>query len=179
MSNSRQENQNAAISRGQLRRLQKQLVGRKVAFRRLVGNSLLIYLECEPGDKTGFVIWLEPCWHFCGPSKVLVGSYQSELAAGPHQAEGFKKIAPLLDRTIGRKVASVHIEPYSNDLRVQLGGGYWLETFVDDPASNENWHVTDNVSGLTVYASPSGLRVLRKRGRPTPGRSTTAKRMSV
>lgn len=166
MSSSRQENQNAAISHGKLRRLQKQLVGREVAFRRLVGNSLLIYLECGPGDKTGFVIWLEPCWHFCGPSKVLVGSYQSELTVGPRQADGFKKIAPLLDKAIGRKVVSVHIEPCSNDLSVRLGGGYWLETFVDDPTSSENWHITDNVSGLVVHASPSGFRVRQNRDAP-------------
>ncbi len=146
-----------------LRHLQRHLVGRKVTFRRLVGNSLLIYLECEPGDKKGYAIWFEPCWHFCGPAKVLVGSYQSELAAGPHQAAGFKKVAPLLDKLIGRKVVSVQVEPNSNDLKVVFKGNHWLKTFVDDPMSHESWHITDNASAFAIYASPSGLTLRKSR----------------
>ncbi|MBI4354048.1 MAG: hypothetical protein HY595_02310 [Candidatus Omnitrophica bacterium] len=151
--------------RNQLQRLQKKLTGLKVTFRRLVGNSLIIYLGCEPGNKEGYVIWFEPCWNFCGPSKVLAGSCQSELAVGPYQAEGFKKIAPLLDKLIGRKIVSVQVEPRSNHLKVLFIGGYQLTTFIDDPEKNESWHITDNGSELVIYASPSGIEIRKNKKR--------------
>ena len=148
-----------------LRRLQKMLLGRRVTFRRLAGNSFLVYLECEPGDKQGFVIWLEPSWHLCNRSKVLVGSHQSELARGPRQKAGFKKVAPLLNKLIGKKVTSVNIAPGSHDLEVRLSGGYHLRTFADDPASFECWHITDATNNLVLYGSASGLRVQKQKSK--------------
>ena len=158
-----QHRQNLLRSDSLLRYFQKTLLGRRVTFRRLAGNSFLIYLECEPGDKQGFVIWVEPSWHLCNRSKVLVGSYQSELARGPRQKAGFKKVAPLLNKLIGKKVTSVNIAPCSHDLDVRLSGGYRLRTFADDPASFECWHIADLSKNLVLYGSPLGFRV-RKRG---------------
>ncbi len=148
-----------------VKRLQKTLMGCRVTFRRLAGNSFLLYLGCEPGDKQGFVIWFEPSWHLCNRSKVLVGSRQSELASGPHQKAGFKKVAPLLNKLIGKKVTSINIDSYSHDLDVGLNGGYHLRTFADDPESFKCWHITDTANNLVLYGSASGLRIPKQKSR--------------
>ena len=59
--------------------LRANLVNHKVSYTRLAANSLLIYVECEPGDKKGVTIWFEPTWHFCGVEGVLIGSRQAQM----------------------------------------------------------------------------------------------------
>jgi hypothetical protein len=59
--------------------LRMRLMNHTVSYRRLAANSLLIYIDCEPGDKQGLTIWFEPTWQFCGPQVPLVGSRQAQI----------------------------------------------------------------------------------------------------
>ena len=38
--------------------LRSRLIGPPVSYRRLACDSLLIYVDCEPGDGKGITIWL-------------------------------------------------------------------------------------------------------------------------
>lgn len=40
--------------------LKRRIVGHRVKYRRLACDSLLLYVECEPGDEKGVTIWFEP-----------------------------------------------------------------------------------------------------------------------
>src|SRR5262245_18894426 len=53
--------------------LRRGLLGHAVSFRRLAGDSLLLYIECEPGDPSGITLWLEPVWHLRGPGGGAAG----------------------------------------------------------------------------------------------------------
>jgi hypothetical protein len=46
----------------QFESFRRELIGRSITFVRLACNSLLLYVECEPGDGRGLTLWLEPTW---------------------------------------------------------------------------------------------------------------------
>lgn len=141
--------------------LPRELVGRVISFVRLAANSLLIYVECEPGDDSGYVIWLEPTWHARGPDAVLAGSRQAQVDEDCAEDQGavLNAVARALDPLVGRKVESVRSEPITRDLVVGVEGGYEVRTFVSDPTDDHTWHIADNALRLSIYGAPRGLSV--------------------
>jgi hypothetical protein len=49
----------------QFENFRHELIGSRITFVRLACNSLLLYVECEPGDGCGLTFWLEPPWRVC------------------------------------------------------------------------------------------------------------------
>jgi hypothetical protein len=138
--------------------LRGQLLGRKVSYRRLAADSLLLYIDCEPGDGRGFTLWFEPIWHFRGPEGVLVGSSQVAEAS---EAEGaMAAVAEPMDLLSGRAIADVLVEAGTFDLSVEFEGGYRVKTFVSDPTARESWHIRENATGARLDGSPRGLAVV-------------------
>ena len=131
------------------------LVGHRVSYTRLAGNSLLIYVDCKPGDSEGLIFWFEPTWHLGSSRGVLLGSRQAEV----EDKESHTRVAEPLHQLRSKTVEKLSIEEFTFDLHVFLEGGYWIKTFVSDPADDESWHITDNASKLCLRASPSGLRI--------------------
>jgi hypothetical protein len=150
--------------------LRDRLIGRPVSFRRLAGDSLLIYVDCEPGDQEGLTIWFDPIWHFRGPQGVLVGSMQ---AAETSESEGeLDVVSACMDVLHQKPVEQIVIEPLTRDLRVTFAGGYCVETFVSDPTDGESWHIRDNATGVRLKGCPTGLSIVtaRPRGGERPSR---------
>jgi hypothetical protein len=139
--------------------LRNGLEGHRISFMRLAANSLLIYVECEPGDKQGVTIWFEPTWHFAGPGGVLVGSRQAQMDDNPGDEEAFDRVAEPLRVLEGKLIQSVVIEPITYDLHVRIDVGYWIKTFVSDPNDDESWHIRENASGRILKGFPKGLAV--------------------
>jgi hypothetical protein len=140
--------------------LRTRVVGRPVSSRRLAGNSLLVYIDGEPGSKTGVTFWLEPTWHLRGPERVVTGSREAqhdEDAEDPNA--GFRRAAEAVDALVGRTLTDVRIEPVTGDLHIELEGGFLLRTFVSDPTNDHFWHVRDNVSGVALYRSADGFAI--------------------
>ena len=137
------------------------LVGRRVTFVRLAANSLLVYLECEPGDGFGVTFWLDPTWHVVSAEAVLAGSRQAQVEADDSSTELEKLTAvqARLDPLIGRSVVSVGLEPVTNDLRLSIDGGFELRTFVSDPTDDHNWHIRDNATRQSRRASSLGFSI--------------------
>jgi hypothetical protein len=134
------------------------LIGHRVSFTRLAGNSLLIYVDCEPSDNKGLTIWFEPTWHLGSPRGVLLGSRQAQVDG----KEAHSRVAEPLDQLAGKAIEKVLIEEITFDLRVVFEGGYWITTFVSDPTDDESWHITDNSSKLQLFASPAGLQIVER-----------------
>lgn len=144
--------------------LRPRLIGHTVSFRRLAANSLLIYIDCEPGDQQGVTIWFEPTWHFCGPEGVLVGSRQAQVADAPDADEVFARVAEPLDLLLGRAIESATIEQRTHDLSLALEGDYYIKTFVSDPTDDETWHIRDNETGKRLRGFSKGLAIDLPRG---------------
>jgi hypothetical protein len=135
--------------------LRNRLVGRPVSYRRLAGDSLLIYVDCKPGDEKGITIWFEPIWHFRGPQGVLVGSMQAFEAA--QTEDGFDALSDLMNVLHEKEVEQVVVDPLSFDLSLAFAGGYSVKTFVADATAGESWHIRDNATGTRLKGAPTGL----------------------
>jgi len=59
----------------------------------------------------------------------------------------------------GRLIENAELDAISHDIRLRFGGGYWLRTFVSDPADEEIWYIRDNSKGVVAGASPKGYFV--------------------
>ena len=145
------------------KRFRRRLIGGEVTFIRLACNSLLIYIDCKPGDGRGLTLWLEPPWHATTPEKVVAGSRQAqgegEEGATMEQLDRvWDSLAPAL---LNRPIESIRINVRSQDLIVTVEGGHRVRTFVSNPEDDHTWHIRDNTTGLSVYGSPAGLEVHR------------------
>lgn len=139
--------------------LRDNLEGHQITFTRLATNSLLIYVECEPGDKQGVTMWFEPTWHFAGPSGVLIGSRQAQMDDNPDDEVAFARVAEPLDLLQGKLIQAVVIESITYDLHVRIEGGFWIKTFASDPTDDESWHIRENANLRLLKGCPAGLAV--------------------
>jgi hypothetical protein len=134
-----------------------ELIGHKVKFVRLAANSLLIYVDCEPGDEKGTTIWFDPPWHFSSPEGVLVGSRQAYDASEDKAA--LDKVSEPLQNIQGKVVDFIKLEPRSYDL---FEGDFWVKSFTADSEETDTWHIRDNTTGKRVVGSPKGLFIREK-----------------
>jgi hypothetical protein len=117
--------------------LRNSLVGHAIKYTRLVTNSLILYIDCEPGDKSGFTIWLSPTWHVIGPTGVLVGSRQVQTDEDDNGVEAFERGAESLLTLRNKEILSLEIESLTYDLHLRLEDDFWVKTFVSDPDDEE------------------------------------------
>jgi hypothetical protein len=145
----------------QLERLRAELIGRTITFVRLACNSLLLYVECEPGDGRGLTLWLEPTWHVSTPAGVVAGSRQAQGAGddGPTEGELNAVSGPICEALLGRQITSIRVDDRSRDLAITVVGENYARTFASDPDDDHSWHIRENETGLKVYASPSALEI--------------------
>ncbi len=131
-------------------------IGQKVTFRRLAGNTLILYLNCFPGENHGYSVWIEPTWHCSSTSKVLVGSRQAQV----DDEQELDEISELMDVLDKAEVESISIDPVSHDLHILFEHGYSVKTFVSDPTDELIWYIKDRTKGLKLYASPNGVEIV-------------------
>ncbi len=138
-----------------------ELIGGRITFVRLACDSLLLYVECKPGDGRGLTLWLEPPWHVSTPQRVVAGSRQAQGEGddGPTEEELDRVSEPICLAILDRPIAEIHVDERSRALAVTVEGGNCVRTFVSDPDDDHTWHISENATGLKVYASPSGLMV--------------------
>ena len=135
------------------------IVGHSITYTRLAANSLILYVDCQPGDEIGFVIWLEPTWHVKGPTGVLVGSRQAQMDDAPGDREAFSRVAEPLSTLHNKKIVSMGIELLTHDLHLRLEGELWIKTFVADPTDDESWHIRDAAGRMKLVGSPRKVSV--------------------
>jgi len=133
----------------------ERLIGRPVTFTRLAANSLLVYIDGEPGSGTGLTFWFEPTWHLLGPAGVLLGSRQAQT----EDAENHSRLSDLPLKLFQKKVEEVSVSPITHDIHVLFEGAYAIATFVSDPTDVESWHIRDNQTKQRVVGCAKGLRV--------------------
>jgi hypothetical protein len=136
------------------------IVGHEVRFRRLATNSLLVYIDNEPGDDVGLTLWFEPTWHLRDQTRVLTGSRQAqhdEEAEDPDA--GFRLAAAAVDLLVGTTVSTLDIDPVTRDLRLDTTSGLTLCTFISDPASDHFWRIRDNATRVALYCGVDGLEI--------------------
>lgn len=140
-----------------LKLLYQDLLSRTVTDTRLAANSLILYIDCKPGDTSGFTIWFSPTWHVKGKTGVLVGSRQVQTDEDDNEMEAFERGAKALLALHNRKILKVKIEPLTYDLHLKLDEDFWVKTFVSDPEDEESWHIHDLTNKKKIIGSPHGI----------------------
>jgi hypothetical protein len=152
-----------------------QALGGTVRWRRLAGNSLLLYVDCEPGERVGLTFWIDPTWHVRAAGRVLSGSREAQFEEDdPDEQAGLEQLGRRLDVLVGTTVEGVDVEPGTFDLTLRLAGGFLVRTFAADANDDQTWRIRVNLTGLALQGSPRGLAVLAPKTRPAPPASPAA-----
>ncbi|MDQ0194612.1 hypothetical protein [Paenibacillus wynnii] len=131
---------------------------RKVRFIRLVGNSLIIYCDCEPGNQNqGFSIWLEPTWHFRNTERVITGSREAQTEDEIEHSNITEQFKSLYFKAIQK----ITIEPITNDVVIEIEEGNILKTFVSDPNDEESWQIRNFNKGIRIIGNPRDIQIIK------------------
>jgi mycothiol synthase len=164
-----------------LSKFRRSLLERRVTFCRLIGNSLLLDIDRQPGDdSSGHVIWLDPVWQVWASGRVLVGSdfclVQGEGDARVSGARGvtfdymrsqsypaakYERAGALVGRLVGEPVVDLVVKPRSNDLTLAIGERFLVRTFLSDPTDDHTWHIDNCGRRVALYGSPRALEMVR------------------
>ncbi len=136
------------------------MVGRKVTYRRLAANSLMLYIDSAPDERTGYLIWFEPTWRVVSASGLLICSDQ-EIG---ERKEDLGRYGKPLSALLGRTVEEVIVDERSRDLIVTLEGGLEIRTFVADPTAEHIWHIDDQKLRVALYASATEFEIVQREG---------------
>lgn len=127
------------------------MIGRPVRSHRLAGNSLILYVDCEPADSAGLTVWIEPTWNLRDSARVLTGSREAQhLPDAAASDAGFRRAAEAVATVQGRIVTDAALDRVSGDLTVRLDGGLMVQTFVSHPGDGELWHIRESASGARL-----------------------------
>ena len=144
----------------------RSLRGRRISYASLFQNSLRVCVDRRLNEKTGFFLCFEPVWHLGSLRGILVGSRQAQS----EERDARAALNLLVEEILDKQIESIRIEPISNDVDVQLSGGYRIRTFVSDPTDDQTWYFRDCQTNLVVSGSPKGLR-LEERSAANPNDS--------
>jgi hypothetical protein len=131
------------------------IVGRRVSSAWLALNSFIVDVEWERGEKKELYFWFEPTWHIGCETGVVLGSRQAQVESKTEQDQ-LGEVAATLN---GRVIQSADLDSITHDIQLRFTGGYWLKTFVSDPADEESWYIRDNGKKLVAGASPQNYFV--------------------
>jgi hypothetical protein len=146
-----------ADARDALGELTSSLLGQQVAFTRVAGNSLLLYVGFEPGgpESNGIVVWFNPPWHVAGPSGVTIGSYPLSVAS--HDGgEVFERACAPAELLRGQTITRVAVDDCASELSI-AAGEFVVRSFVDDPDDSELWQIHDRAGGRRLFGGAPGL----------------------
>ena len=142
------------------RRLHRELIGQRISFIRLACDMLLLYVECNPGDGQGLTIWFNPPWRVSAPDGVIADSRQVRGDNdGPTEAELDRISEPIYEKLINQPITEVQVDQCSRNLTVTVAVAYDAKTCASDLENDHLWHIRENATGLTLYATTTGWRV--------------------
>ncbi len=132
------------------------LIGQKITFKRIVGNSIILYFNGRPGDSNIQTIWIEPLWRYEKNGKYILGSSDFPQNRKRSQTEieynkEFSKICNYTKQLYDAKVLDIKFNDVTNDIYIELEGQQSLQTFV---ASNKHeiWFYKNNLNKIRITA---------------------------
>jgi hypothetical protein len=117
-----------------LKREIKNLVGERVSFKRIIGNSIILYFHGNPGDMNVESIWIEPIWRYEKNKKYVVSSSEFPWKKKRNQSEKEfnKEFDSLCDKTnslVRSKVQQIIFNESTNDIYINLERNQVLRSF--------------------------------------------------
>src|SRR5215470_5337904 len=87
----------------------KGLINQTVTFKRVAGNSIIVYFFGEPGDDGVISVFIDPSWRYQKNGKVIVGSHDLQIEEGDFNSkeeyeERFHHLCSLTDAIKGAEL---------------------------------------------------------------------------
>ena len=146
------------------------LLGERVLYKRVAGNSLIFYFFGEPGDPNVRSIWLEPPWRYERGGRVVAGSYdipydEADFETKEEYRREFDRICGLSDALEKSELLSLKVDEASSDLTLEFSDGQRVRSFASSAFEMPAWTYRNVPRDLAVHVSPGGIeaRELTKR----------------
>src|SRR3954452_7873638 len=87
----------------------KKLINETVSFKRIAGNSIILYFFGEPGDESIVSVFVDPTWRYQQHGKIIVGSFdfpfdESDFKSKEEYQEAFERMCSLTDNLEGARL---------------------------------------------------------------------------
>ena len=107
------------------------LSGKIISFKRIGGNSLILYFDGTPGEANIRSLWLDPPWKYENSMGIIVDSdefpfEQNEWQSDRDYSNEFERICRKTDDMLNSKLKEVKITKNSNELILCFDNGHIL-----------------------------------------------------
>jgi hypothetical protein len=138
------------------------LIHQTVTFKRIAGNSIIIYFFGEPGDDSIISVFIDPTWRYQQNGKIILGSYDLQIDEENFDSkeayeERFYYLCSLTDGLSGAELVSCTIDPESSDINMGFSGGQVVRNFANSAFEDEHWTYRNLQKKLTANVSPVGV----------------------
>jgi hypothetical protein len=140
------------------------LIHQTVTFKRIAGNSIIIYFFGEPGDDSVISVFVDPSWRYQKDGKIILGSYDLQIDEENFDSEEayeerFHHLCSLTDSISGAELISCAIGLESSDINMEFSGGQVVRNFANSGFEEKHWTYRNLPKKLTAYVSPLGVTV--------------------
>ena len=148
----------------------KSLVGRTVTFKRIAGNSLILYFNGRPGDPDVKSVWLDPSWRYEYKGQIATTSEDLpwESEKGESDASFSRRFARICNKTnplVKAKLVKIEIGSNSQEIRLSFSGFQIIRTVVNS-RSLDSWVYRNGTQNLSIVPSHTRYLTIRKMKKP-------------
>ena len=132
------------------------LINRVVSYKRIAGNTIILYFDGKPGEDNTKSIWIDPAWRYEFRKKYIIGSedFPWEKEKGQTLDEFnriFENQCKKTDKLIGSTVIDLKIDDVSNDI-VLFFENHQIIRKVQSSLNFEGWVYRDHSRNLKIMA---------------------------
>jgi hypothetical protein len=129
------------------------LIGKVVTYKRIAGNTIILYFDGNPGESNIKSFWIDPLWLFERNREYVVGSedFPWEQEDGQSDEEYDRNFEEICNRTnslLGSKLTGIKISD-SNDICLQFDKHQEIRNIFGSNDS-EGWIYRDKAKNLEV-----------------------------
>lgn len=138
------------------------LLNKKVSYKRIAGNTIILYFDGKPGDTHLKSLWINPIWSYGCSNKYVVSSYDFPWHRKRNQTQSnfkraFNVICKRTDNLLGAKVTHINIRGLNN-ISIIFDKIKVIESLSISRA-DENWIYRDLSKNLEIYSFPGRFEV--------------------
>jgi len=140
------------------------LIGKTVTFKRIAGNTIILYFDGRPGELNVKSLWIDPPWH-CEINKMCIVDseefpFEQEVWESEKDYERkFNEICNKTNDLLGAKIDNIKIEDGSNSISLYFNNEQVLVNTIDT-MDVEGWIYRDNVNNRQIVAFIGRLEVI-------------------
>ena len=118
------------------------LVHQSVSFKRIAGNSVIIYFFGEPGDDNLVSIFIDPSWRYQKNGKVVLGSYDLLIDEGDFNSkeeyeQKFDHLCSLTDDIFEAELVHCEVDLETSDITLTFSGNQVVRNFANSGFDKE------------------------------------------